>query len=103
MRPSAELQAWIRREIDAQPPDGSLGNWPRQIMNEHDVLLIDGNDVVLWFIGLDGTLYSLDTDRIARKLEPESDPEIVRDVIARAAERFPELVEYSQGLQRNPT
>ena len=93
MRPSARLQAWIRQAIDAQPDDTSAGNWPRAIMKQHDVLLVHGDNVVLWFLGTDGALYSLDTDRIARQLEKESDPAVVRDVLETAARTFPELAE----------
>lgn len=93
MRPSARLQAWIRQTIDAQPDDGSAGNWPRQVMKQHDVLLVHGDNLVLWFLGIDGVLYSLDTDTVARRLEKESDPNVVHRVLAIAARNFPELTE----------
>jgi hypothetical protein len=93
MQMSDALQLWLRREIESQPADSSPGNWPRQVMKENNALLIHGDALTLWFLGLDGTLYWLDTDRVSRRLEPEHNPKVIREVLEVAVTTFPKLAE----------
>lgn len=93
--PSPALRAWLREAIAARvgAGAGASGDWPREVMREHEVLLVDGDNATLWFLGLDGALYSVDTDRVAHQLELETDPSVRRAVLGRAASRLPLLAE----------
>ena len=58
-----------------------------------NVLLIDGDSVTLWFLGVDGSVYSMDLDSYAHPLELLSEERFIREVIQKASANFPELRE----------
>ncbi|MBL8753125.1 MAG: hypothetical protein JNK15_07470 [Planctomycetes bacterium] len=87
------MKAWLRARIAEQTGLGAAADWSRDVMREHQVLLVDGNAAFLWFLGLDGSLWSVDSDSVAHRLEPERDAAVVREVLVRAAQAQPELAE----------
>lgn len=88
------MQDWIRAQIGERGRrNASLGDWPRRIMAEQQVLLVHGDNLTLWFLAPDGTLFSLDTDSVAQRLEIERHPTVIREVLGHAARAFPELRE----------
>lgn len=92
--PSAELAARIQRWIDEMDPTPSLQNWPRVFFKDKNALLLAGNQAFLWALTPSGEMLCLDTDRVSRSTEPETDPRYLYAVIASASERaYPELRE----------
>jgi hypothetical protein len=105
-QPSERLQAWIRQQLEDQraviegklgPVNDHPGNWPRRFAVEKDVLLIDGDNVTLWFLSADGCVYSIDLDRYGHPLELLSEERFIRDVLQKASTNFPELRELVEG------
>ncbi|MEN9579994.1 MAG: hypothetical protein RJA70_3003 [Pseudomonadota bacterium] len=100
---SPALRAWVQARISERVAVAAAGDWAREVEREHELLLIDGNETELWFLGLDGTLYSVDRDSVAHRPEAVRDPETVRAVLRRAASHQPELALFSDAASTEPS
>lgn len=98
-QPSEQLKAWIRQQLQDQRAavDDHPGNWPRRFAVEKDVLLIDGDNVTLWFLSVDGCVYSIDLDRYGHPLELLSEERFIGEVLHKASTNFSELRELIEG------
>ncbi len=93
--PSPALRAWLRARIAERSVAAASGDWTRDVEREHQLLLIDGDEVELLFLGLDGAVYAVDRDSLMHRPEPVRDPAAVRAVLARAAAHHPALRELT--------
>lgn len=91
-RPPVTLEARIRAWIDALEPGDALGAWPLRLGKERGLLLIHGNQAFLWYLAPDGRVFVLDTDDVARRFEPETDPAAARAALEAAVNgAYPQL------------
>ena len=93
--PSPALRAWLQARIAERIAAAAPGDWTRDVERDHRVLLIDGNEVELWFLGLDGAVFAVDRDSLMHRPEPVRDPAAVRAVLLRAAAQQPQLAELT--------
>lgn len=91
--PSAHLRARLQERIEQLTRTDAAADWPWAIEKERGVVLIGGDNVVLWYIDIDGIVYSMDLDRFAGQLEVETNPDVVRRVLEAGSGEFPELRE----------
>lgn len=89
MRLRQRIRTWIE---EWQVADG-LGAWPQELMKERGLFLLHGNQAFLWYLASDGAVYSLDRDRAALEMEPETDPDAAMNAVAQGARQYPELSE----------
>ena len=79
--------------IAEYPSQSGLGNWPRELARERQMLLLDGNQAYLWYLDLKGQVWVVDSDRFGHPLELESDPQAARAALQAASQEHPELRE----------
>lgn len=91
--PSTRLSALIRAWIEASVPGQEPGAWPQRLAKQRGLLLLHGSAAYLWFLDPAGRVLALDTDDVARRLEPESNGEWAVNALAQAARHHPELRE----------
>lgn len=92
VRPSAKLRAWLEGQIDSFV-DRGLGDWPRRVGREARAFLIDGDGAFVWYLGLDGDIFRLDTDDFRQTLEPVTNREEYVRVLRAAVANHPQLAE----------
>lgn len=86
----------VRRHDELVAARQGLTDWPRAAFANPPALLVHTTAAMLaYYLAPDGTVYELDLDRFAQELEPISNPETIREVLAAAAAKHPELRQSS--------
>jgi hypothetical protein len=88
-----ELSDPLRAALERRIASSTATEWPHALEREHRACLIDGDNATLWYLGLDGEVYSADRDRFAPRLEVEAHAPTIQGVLDRARLHFPELWE----------
>ncbi len=90
---SDSVRSWLRDRIAENPTPQGASDWPRALARDQKALLIDGDNVTLWFLSEDGTLWSADRDAVVPRLVEADAPTVVAQVLGRAQAVFPVLGE----------
>jgi hypothetical protein len=83
----------VQRRIDALETDGITRSVARACKEELNALPVAGNQVYLWALRADGTVFCMDHEAFTRPVEEERDPVKVYAAHAQAARQHPELAE----------
>ncbi len=86
-----QFNEWIDKELAEQRARRS-NEWVSRLAVKHNVRIIDGDNVTLFFVGAGGAVYSLDLDALGHRLELETG-NYARGALRRASRRFPALCE----------
>lgn len=87
-----ELRTWVERQLAAVADDGDLRTAVQRLGKRHDAAIVGASPAYIYFLRLDGQLLRLDVDELRQELEPVAAHEL-RDVLAEAITRHPELAE----------
>lgn len=102
-QPTERFRAWFRQQLSEQRLAADNNDWVRMLAIKNQVLPIDVYGLMVWFVGVDGSVYSADLDTHQPNLEPTAMEEVARAVLLRASSDFPELRELleDQGASRS--
>lgn len=82
----------VERHAELVAKQQSLADWPRGAWDDPPALFIyDTPAMFAYYLGPEGTVYRYDMDRFVPELDEVTDRATIREVLAKAAERFPTL------------